>query len=158
MESNKLALLHQHYRDSCALMQKQRTARDRYFYLVLLVVSVLSFDVVAPLDFTSIAEQAIKKKFDLTAIPNLSYLRSVLWFVLLGLIVRYFQTSLSVERSYDYIHDLEEVLARSMFRTGGRGVLVEVSDVPAMDSLSLYRRGPSYFCCCSDVVDTRPDS
>ena len=40
MESEKLLLLHEHYRDTCGVMQQQRRARDRYFYLVILVLVI----------------------------------------------------------------------------------------------------------------------
>lgn len=120
MESEKLAILHEHYRDSCSLMQKQRAARDRNFYLVVALVAVVWFDVVAPKDFATIAADSLKAKLHLTAAPDLGYLRSVLWFILLGLTVRYCQTALSVERSYDYIHEIEALLAKHVDPVFGR--------------------------------------
>lgn len=112
MEQAQLAILHDHYRDSCTIMQGQRSARDRYFYLVVAVVAIAWFDIVAPQDFAAIVGEALKTRLQLTVAPDLGYLRSVLWFLLLGLTVRYCQTALSVERSYDYIHDIEGVLTK----------------------------------------------
>lgn len=130
MEDARLAMLHEHYQDSCTVMQHQRTARDRYFYMVIAVVSLVWFDVVAPQDFSRIVGESLKTRLQLSVAPDLGYLRSVLWFLLLGLTVRYFQTSLSVERSYDYIHDVEEVLAAEVHKVFGREGAAYLSKYP----------------------------
>ena len=39
------------------------------------------------------------------------WLGSVLWFLLLGTSIRYFQTVVQLSRQYDYIHGLEELMA-----------------------------------------------
>ena len=130
MEPAQLAILHEHYRDSCTIMQGQRSARDRYFYLVIAAVAVAWFDVVAPHDFAAIVGEAIKAKLQLTIAPDLGYLRSVLWFLLLGFTVRYCQTTLSVERSYDYIHDVEAVLSKHVHQAFGREGTAYLSKYP----------------------------
>jgi len=38
----------------------------------------------------------------------MSFIGSLIWFGLLGLVVRYFQTVVHIERQYEYIHKLEE--------------------------------------------------
>lgn len=130
MDPVQLELLHEHYRDSCTLMQGQRAARDRYFYMVIAVIAIAWFDVVAPQDSSAIVGEALKTRLQLTIPPNLAYLRSVLWFLLLGLTVRYLQTSLSVERSYDYIHDVEELLAEKIHRVFAREGAAYLSKYP----------------------------
>ncbi len=137
--------MHEHYRDTCTVMQGQRIARDRCFYLVIAVVAIGWFDVVAPQDVATIVGQALKSKLQLTVVPDLRYLRSILWFLLLGLTVRYCQTALSVERHYDYIHDIEALLSKHVHesvRSRGRGVSVEVPTISDMVPLSLCRRLP----------------
>lgn len=130
MDATQLELLHEHYRDSCNLMQGQRAARDRYFYFVIAVIAVTWFDVVAPRDFSAVAGELVKAKLQLPVAPDLAYLRSVLWFILLGLTVRYFQASLSVERSYDYIHDVERILAEDVHQVFGREGAAYLSKYP----------------------------
>ena len=112
MEPSELALLHEHYRDTCTVMQHHRGARDRYFYFVLATVAVVLFDVVAPQDFSVVIGEALKAKLSLSVAPNLAYLRSIVWFLLLGLTIRYCQTALLVERQYEYVHHLEAQLSK----------------------------------------------
>jgi len=130
MQLERLQALHEHYRDSCTIMQGQRSARDRYFYFVIAVVAVAWFDIVAPQDFAAIVAEAIKARLQLTVAPDLSYLRSVLWFLLLGLTIRYCQTALSVERSYIYIHKVEAVLAEHIDGVFGREGAAYLSRYP----------------------------
>jgi len=114
MDDEKLTLLHEHYRDTCGGMAEQRNKRDRYFYLVLLVLAIALFDFTAPQGFAAVIGDVLKDQFGLSVPPDLAYVRSLLWFLLLGLTVRYGQAALGVERLYLYLKDLEVVLAASV--------------------------------------------
>lgn len=111
MDADKLAIVHDHYRDTCTVMQDQRAARDRYFYLVLAVLGIALFDVATPQGFASSVSDVLKSKMQMSAAPDLGYIRSLLWFLLLGFTIRYCQTALAVERQYAYVHKLESMLS-----------------------------------------------
>lgn len=130
MEPAQLEILHEHYRDSCSVMQGQRAARDRYFYLVIAVIAIAWFDIVAPQDFAAIVGEMLKARLQLPIAPDLGYLRSILWFLLLGLTVRYCQTALAVERHYDYIHDIEALLSKHVHEAFGREGTAYLSKYP----------------------------
>jgi hypothetical protein len=120
MDQAQLGVLHDHYRDTCSVLKSYRAARDWCFYLVIVVVAVAWFDVVAPDDFARVTAETLKAKLQLTKVPNLTYLRGVLWFTLLGLTLRYCQAALSVEREYKYLHRIEVVLAEHVHAEFGR--------------------------------------
>ena len=122
MEAHKLALLHEHYRDTCGGMAEQRGKRDRYFYLILIVLAVALFDATAPEGFATTIADVLKAQLGLSQPPDLAYIRSLLWFFLLGLTVRYGQAALGVERLYIYLNDLEDAIASevgAIFRREG---------------------------------------
>ena len=130
MQTDKLAILHEHYRDTCTVMQSQRHTRDRYFYFMIIVVAIAWFDLAAPEGFANAVGDVLRTQFALTTVPDLEYVRSVLWFLLLGLTVRYCQAALGVERQYTYVHELEATLAKHVeggFRREGEAYL---SDYP----------------------------
>ncbi len=110
MMPDTLALLHEHYRDTCGGMAEQRGKRDRYFYLVLAVLAIALFDLTAPEGFATTVADVLKTRLGLSVAPDLSYVRSFLWVLLLGLTVRYGQAALGVERLYIYLATLEEAL------------------------------------------------
>ena len=133
VNEKQLELLHEHYRDTCSAMQAQRASRDRYFYLVIAVLAVALFDVATPQGFATVIGDVLKSQLNLATAPDLAYVRSILWFLLLGLTVRYSQVTLNLERQYDYIHDLEAVLQQhvhKVFRRARRRLSSEVSAVP----------------------------
>ena len=94
MMPDTLALLHEHYRDTCGGMAEQRGKRDRYFYLVLAVLAIALFDLTAPEGFATTVADVLKTRLGLSVAPDLSYVRSFLWVLLLGLTVRYGQAAL----------------------------------------------------------------
>jgi hypothetical protein len=113
MTTQSIEVLHDHYKDTCSLASAYRSSRDRHFYLILAVLAVILFDLYAPKDFSRILAETIQKQLDTSVAPDLRYLRSILWFVLLGVTLRYCQVALLLERQYIYLHGLEELLARS---------------------------------------------
>lgn len=126
VSEKQVELLHEHYRDTCGVMQSQRASRDRYFYLVIAVLAVALFDVATPQGFANVIGDVLKSQLNLVTAPDLAYVRSILWFMLLGLTVRYSQVTLNLERQYDYVHDLEAVLQQhvhEVFRREGGAYL-----------------------------------
>lgn len=106
----KAEILHEHYRDTCGVMQGLRVGRDRCFYLVIAVLAAALFDVATPEGFATAVGDLLKTRLGLSNTLDLAYVRSVLWFLLLGLTLRYSQLTLNLERQYGYIHQLEEAL------------------------------------------------
>jgi hypothetical protein len=111
MDTDTLVILHDHYRDTCTVMQGQRAARDRYFYLVLAVLAIVLFDISSPQGFANVIGDILRANLQLSTAPDLGYIRSLLWFLLLGFTVRYCQTALAVERQYGYVHKIEALLS-----------------------------------------------
>ncbi len=130
MDADKLTIVHDHYRDTCGVMQEQRATRDRYFYLVLAVLGIALFDVAAPQGFASAVGDVLKSQLQLSAAPDLGYIRSLLWFLLLGFTVRYCQTALAVERQYTYVHELELLLSTHVEGAFTREGEAYLSDYP----------------------------
>src|SRR5947208_15562932 len=110
MDAHELQILHDHYKDTCSVMQAGRTSRDRYLYTILGVLVVVLFDLYSPRAFSTILSDWIRKQSASAQAPDLRYIQSVIWFVLLGLTVRYCQVSLFIERQYAYLHAVEEQL------------------------------------------------
>jgi hypothetical protein len=131
----KLETLHAHYVDTNAGLQQLRGARDRYFTWVLVLLAFVLYDVYAPQDFGRLLAALLKSKGGLETAPDLRYLGTLLWFALLGVVMRYCQAGVRLERLYDYVHRLEEQLAD---RVGGAAFTREgkayLSDYPAFSA------------------------
>jgi len=120
MAGETVQLLHEHYRDTCSIAQDIRGSRDRYFYLILASLVPVLFNVYSPADYARLLSEFLAKRLDLSRAPDLGFVRSLLWFVLFGLTVRYCQSVLLLERQYAYLHALEKQLARDLGEVFGR--------------------------------------
>jgi len=127
MDEHKLSLLHDHYKETFTHIQDYLKLRDRLFAYVLLVVTLMLFQIYSPSGSERAISELLTKKLELTTPPiDISFLASIIWFALLSLVVRYYQTVVHIERQYDYIHKLEDQIS------------------PDYDSKAFTREGKSY--------------
>ncbi len=135
MEDAKLQLLHDHYKDTFFYIQEYIKLRDRLFLFILIVVTLMLFQVHSPSEFGEAVSQFITKKLELKSPINITFIGSILWFGLLSLVIRYFQTVVHIERQYKYIHQIEEQLsaeyANKVFTREGKSYL---NDYPLFSS------------------------
>jgi hypothetical protein len=116
-EDTKLETLNDHYKDTFAYIQEYRKQRDRQFFLILATITLMLFQVFSPKDAGDTIAEFVSKQLNLSRPIDFSFVSSVIWFILLGLVVRYFQIVVHIERQYDYIHKLEDQLS-IVFRNG----------------------------------------
>lgn len=111
MENSKLELLHDHYKETFAYIQDYLKLRDKLFFFILFVITIMLFQIYSPLESGKAVSQFICKKIDMEAPVDVTFVSSIVWFALLSLVVRYFQTVVHIERQYIYIHQIEKLLS-----------------------------------------------
>lgn len=111
MEQEKLLLLHEHYKETFNNIQDYLKLRDRLFAYVLLIVTLMLFQMYSPSGSTGAISELLTKKLELKTLIDISFLSSIIWFALLSLVVRYYQTVVYIERQYNYIHTIEDQLS-----------------------------------------------
>ena len=112
LEETKLQVLNDHYKDTFGILRDYLRFRDKLFTLILVVVALLLFQLHSPKDSGEIISQLISTKLSLTKIIDLSFVGSLLWFVLFSLVLRYYQTAVWIEKQYKYIHEIERDLCK----------------------------------------------
>lgn len=104
-----LNLLLEHHRDSFSHIRDREKERDRQFYLFIALLSVLVFVVKSP----EIIQSALNGldipivKLDLKTLPSAVFISSV-WTFLVALAMRHCQSSVTIERQYSYLHQVEK--------------------------------------------------
>ena len=111
-EQTKYEILYDHYKDTFEHTKSYASQRDRLFFLVLVVVTFLLFQIVAPGESGLVLSEYATAQLGLQTAIDDSIVTSLLWFSLLALVVRYFQRVITVERQYEYLHQLEDELSR----------------------------------------------
>ncbi|WP_193648477.1 hypothetical protein [Bacillus cereus] len=123
----KLETLYDHYKDTFVYLREYLKFRDKLFVYVLLVLTAMFLLIAIPKDTVDAISQIIKEKLKLKLSINSNFIDSMLWFVLLTLVVRYYQTSTLIERQYKYIHKVEEnlcsIIGDELFYREGKAYL-----------------------------------
>jgi len=110
MDSNKLQNLAEHYSHTFNFLQKNLKKRDNLFLGLLFILAVMLFQIYSPSVATKVISDIIGNQLSTDASVNFSYIQSIIWFALLAVIIKYFQSVIFIERQYEYIHSLEETL------------------------------------------------
>lgn len=120
-----------HYKDTFEFHIKTIKDRNRLFFYLLII---LVFFLVQFKD-SSLIQQLCNSLLQKNTGANLQFAKFtpvLLWFLLMGTSLRYFQINIQIERQYSYIHSLEEELNKhypnsAAFTREGRSYL---SDYP----------------------------
>lgn len=108
-EDKKLEILNDHYKDTFSHILNYLKKRDRLFLYLLLVLTVMFLQVVSPSESDAVISKFISKYVGDVTI-NTSFIRGMVWFILLSLTIRYYQTTVLIERQYAYLRKLGEEL------------------------------------------------
>ena len=117
-ENTKFQVLADHYNQTFKVQREVSARRDRLFLFLLILLAVILFQLSAPDAVDQIVDQyvnsLVSKESSLQQIDiSISFVVTLIWFGLLGLVHTYFQTVLHVERQYGYIYMLENQLAEA---------------------------------------------
>lgn len=127
MNSEKLQILSEHYSHTFDFLQSHLKKRDKFFMWALLIMVIMLFHIYIPREVSKLVEQLIEKKLEVKTQINFLYIQSVIWFVLLAIVIKYFQSVIFIERQYSYLHSLEELLSseyeKSAFTREGKSYL-----------------------------------
>lgn len=100
-----------HYKDTFDIHLACTKQRDTLFYALLVILALFSLQVTsADLINTTLSTYA-NKELDIAIDKNSNLFGTLLWLLLFGLSTKYYQAVIQIERQYDYLHHLEEILS-----------------------------------------------
>ncbi|WP_424961002.1 hypothetical protein [Ekhidna sp.] len=118
MKENELEIYYDHYKDTFQYLRKYIDQREKIFLfniITIFLMIVISQNLAIA---TTITEDVTASKLGLKSMtidPNL--VSSVLLFVFLSLVIRYYQLNILINRQYKYIHDIENNLSNILTET-----------------------------------------
>lgn len=112
-EDTKLVVLSEHYNNTVSDFKKLGKSREWNFVSMLILLGVMAFQYVSPSQSESVLTQVVQKQLNIDALVSINVIGSLIWFALLYVAIRYFQTVINIEKQYNYTHELEEQLAKS---------------------------------------------
>ena len=87
-------------------------SRDRLFLYVLVILVFQFFQIAAPSESSETLTSLLERISGFKITIHEAFIRNVLWFGLLSVVIRYFQTTVTNERQYQYVQRLENTLTR----------------------------------------------
>ena len=110
MEESKFNSLCSHYKDTYEIHRATINQRDTLFYGLLLILAVFTLQLSSTDAVAKIVVEYVSKTTGIKLGKNVDFLSTLLWFVLIGFSIRYFQVVVEIERQYGYMYALEEEL------------------------------------------------
>lgn len=114
MPNENISFLYDHYKDTCSIVGLAINRRDRLMMYVIVALALFAFQAFFPSVTSQTLDGVINLKLGLDVQSNLSAIGSALWFLLLIFTLRYFQTSVFIERQYKYLHQIEDKLNKEI--------------------------------------------
>ena len=103
-----LSVLHSHYQDTAQIVRTCEKQRNRLFFLLVVVIGALALQIEFSVRLSDLVEMAGvgRTRIDFQTVPRQALL-SATWILFSFVVLRYYQTTLHVEKQYDYIHSIE---------------------------------------------------
>jgi hypothetical protein len=99
-----------HYKDTYDIHLASIKQRDTLFYALLVILAFFSLQVTSADLVNGALSSYINKEFGIAVDKSSNLFGTLLWLLLFGASSRYYQIVIQIERQYDYIHHLEELL------------------------------------------------
>ncbi len=120
----RAGLLMDHYKDTCAIVVPQWKARNRLFMYTLIVLTIIAIDTFTPLSLDSFVDTYVKNELgervpsmdlqDYGPLLGFEIVDLLARFLLLCLVIQYYQRSMHIDRQYHYLDDLEKKICGLM--------------------------------------------
>lgn len=108
MEDSLRETLHDHYKETFQYIRERETLRVRLFLFLIALYAVLAVQIQYPRKFDGSVEtiNLLGVQVDVSSL-SLAALLSATWVFVLAVVLRYCQTTMNIERQYDYLHKVE---------------------------------------------------
>ncbi|MCP4370938.1 MAG: hypothetical protein GY797_22915 [Deltaproteobacteria bacterium] len=110
MEEINFNNLCSHYKDTFDIHLVSIKQRDRLFYGLLIVLALFTLQLSSTEVVANMIGEYVNKTTGVKLGNNIDFISTLLWLLLLGFSIKYFQVVLGIERQYGYLHTLEEQL------------------------------------------------
>lgn len=103
----KQEILYDHYKETISIIKDNIRERNRFFILFFMIMAFQFLFAVVPDSIASILVNVVNNVYNIDISEQVTIIQSLLWLILLYFTMRYYQSTVFIERQYKYIHNLE---------------------------------------------------
>lgn len=107
MEDVKFSSLCSHFKDTFDTHKASLRKRDILFYLLLVTLSIFTLQLSSTDTVQSIVTGYLDKNAGIKLAGSKDFISTLLWLLLFGFSIKYYQAVMGIERQYKYLHALE---------------------------------------------------
>ncbi len=109
----KLEVLHDHYKESFSHIREREKQRDRLFLFLIALIGVLFLEIQYADIFSTILGNVKFEFIELhISVMPISVFLSVTWTYLFVIVLKYCQSTIIIERQYEYLHHIEDKISQ----------------------------------------------
>ena len=135
IDMDKIELLYDHYKETFSIIQENLNQRNRFFVMAFFIMTLQFLFAVSPESIATLITTIIRNEYDIDISGQIITIQSLLWLVLLYFTMRYYQSTVHIERQYNYIHTLEATIASSIQISFDREGGNYLKDYPKMNDM-----------------------
>ena len=102
--------LYDHYEKTNELNRQAIKDRDRYFFIVCVILMALYLLAIYPIQTVTMISDGLKESIGVTIGLSINVIQVFVWLLLLWFLMRYCQRVVYIERQYHYLQHLEKSL------------------------------------------------
>jgi hypothetical protein len=110
MNEKNIEIYYDHYKNTFEVQKEYIKKRNLYYFISLILLTVVSFQITNPDQTIQISNELIKQKIGEITI-SYAFINSLLLLAFLSITMMYFQINLIIERYYKYIQKMEESIS-----------------------------------------------
>ena len=110
---SELDILYDHYKESFSYLRNYLKQRDKLTVYCAVAIGILFLSFFLPSDFENITKTLLEKQLTIE-LSDLKIIETFILFVLLLMVMKYFQINIFIERQYDYIKKIEKDLTANL--------------------------------------------
>lgn len=107
-------IIYDHYKETCEICRNKEKDRNKLFIMVGILLTLLFLFMIAEDNTIKIFYEVLQEKYDLDVTLSVETIQSLIWGLLLYFTIRYYQQCISIERMYQYIHQIEERMSNEL--------------------------------------------
>lgn len=111
---DKSELLYDHYKETFIIIKDTLIQRNRFFVMLFVIMTLQFLFAISPKSISTLLTTIIQNSYSIDISGQMIIIQCLLWLVLLYFTMRYYQSTVYVERQYNYIHSLEADIAVTM--------------------------------------------